>query len=136
MSIWSSWVRAGACAGVLLGFVFVATAGADEPCPVKLQQGVRQPVYSSPEMSAPVVGSSVPIWTTPTAPTTPSNLVLPSISGTPKVGSTLTAAPGTWAGASPFTFTWAWVRCLWECSPITGADSATYTVTRADAVTT
>lgn len=39
----------------------------------------------------------------------PQNTSAPSISGTPVVGGTLTASPGTWTGAPSFSFTW--LRC-------------------------
>lgn len=44
-----------------------------------------------------------PYMTTPTAPR---NLVVPTISGTPKVGQPLTVDPGDWAGATDITFQW------------------------------
>jgi hypothetical protein len=41
----------------------------------------------------------------------PKNEVRPTISGTRRVGETLTANPGTWSGTLPITFTYQWVRC-------------------------
>jgi large repetitive protein len=58
----------------------------------------------------------------------PTNTALPSISGTPTVGSTLTANTGTWTG-SP-TFTYQWKR---DGVPISGATGSTYVVSSADA---
>lgn len=44
----------------------------------------------------------------PPPPVGPSNTVLPSISGTPQQGDTLTASSGTWTGDSPIVFTYTW----------------------------
>ncbi|MEW1954929.1 carboxypeptidase regulatory-like domain-containing protein [Terrabacter sp. NPDC080008] len=56
----------------------------------------------------------------------------PTISGTAKVGSTLTAAPGTW-GPSPVTLAYQWRR---NGTAITGATAATYVLSAADKGTT
>ncbi len=49
----------------------------------------------------------------------PRNESPPTISGTRRVGSTLTAGPGRWGGSTPITFSYQWVRCnaqLANCS--------------------
>jgi hypothetical protein len=56
----------------------------------------------------------------------------PTISGTAKVGQTLTAVPGTW-GPAPVTLTYRWYR---GSTAITGATAATYPVQSADAGST
>ena len=66
----------------------------------------------------------------------PDNTARPMISGTPKVGSVLTATSGDWAN-SPTGYAYAWQRCttnnaLASCTPIAGADQATYTLSAAD----
>jgi hypothetical protein len=51
----------------------------------------------------------------------PRNEQPPTISGTRRVGSTLTINPGTWSGTQPITFSYAWVRCnsrLANCSGV------------------
>lgn len=53
---------------------------------------------------------------------------VPTISGTAKVGSVLTAVPGTW-GPAPVTLTYQWFR---SGVAVTGAASATYTLAAAD----
>jgi hypothetical protein len=68
----------------------------------------------------------------------PPNTALPTITGTPTVGSTLTAAPGTWTGTS-VTFAYQWRRCDAQganCASITGATQTTYTVASGDAGST
>ena len=49
----------------------------------------------------------------------PRNESPPTISGTRRVGSTLTANPGRWSGTAPITFSYQWARCnaqLANCS--------------------
>ena len=58
----------------------------------------------------------------------PGNTATPTISGALTVGSTLTAANGTWSN-SPLSYGYQWERCNSagaECSPITGATNASY----------
>jgi hypothetical protein len=66
----------------------------------------------------------------------PRNTALPTISGTLRVGRTLTASNGTWSGSQPMTFAYQWLRCtttsLSSCSTITGAIARTYVPTTAD----
>ena len=66
----------------------------------------------------------------------PANTVRPTISGTPRVGSVLTATTGDWDN-SPAGYAYAWQRCttnnsLASCTPIAGADQSTYTLGAAD----
>lgn len=57
----------------------------------------------------------------------PENADLPSISGTPTVGETLTADPGQWTGEPDFAFQW-----LRNGDPIEGAAGASYVLTEDD----
>jgi hypothetical protein len=41
----------------------------------------------------------------------PVNVTAPTLSGTPAEGQTLHAAPGTWNGRQPITFSFRWLRC-------------------------
>ncbi|HEX4323452.1 MAG TPA: hypothetical protein VHZ77_02360 [Gaiellaceae bacterium] len=82
---------------------------------------------SSAATSAPSAVVSSATAPTPTAP--------PTISGSPQVGSTLTAGQGTWNG-SPTAFRLVWLRCDADgdgCARIDGATSDAYTVAQADA---
>jgi hypothetical protein len=70
-----------------------------------------------------------------TGTTAPTPTTAPSISGTPQVGSTLTADQGTWSG-TPTSTRLAWMRCDANgdgCATIDGATGNTYTVVPADA---
>lgn len=75
-----------------------------------------------------------------TAPVTaaggPRPTAQPNVTGTLRVGQTLTAQTGTWSGSTPLAFTFAWQRCNAagaSCAPISGAVHQTYVVTAADA---
>ncbi len=47
----------------------------------------------------------------PPAGTPPVNTSAPSVSGTPRVGETLTASPGGWSGTAPISYAYSWQRC-------------------------
>jgi hypothetical protein len=72
----------------------------------------------------------------PAAPTVaPRNTSPPTISGTQRVGQTLTGNPGSWTGTPPITFSYQWIRCnsqLANCASISGATSRQYTLTPDD----
>jgi hypothetical protein len=64
----------------------------------------------------------------------PANTTPPSISGTPKAGSTLTASDGAWSN-SPTSYTYQWQRCASDgrsCGDITAGTSKTYVPTSGD----
>jgi hypothetical protein len=64
----------------------------------------------------------------------PANTALPTISGTPQEGQTLTASKGTWTD-NPTSYGYAWSRCDENgnsCSTIAGANAATHLLARAD----
>ena len=55
--------------------------------------------------------ASAPSPVVASAGTAPVNSSTPTISGTAQVGQILTAAPGTWTGTLPISFTYHWQRC-------------------------
>src|SRR5581483_11518224 len=64
----------------------------------------------------------------------PSNTSLPSISGSARDGSVLTASHGSWTG-NPTSYAYQWLRCDAQggnCASIAGATSQRYTVQTAD----
>jgi hypothetical protein len=72
--------------------------------------------------------------TAATSSAAPKNTAAPTISGTPKVGQTLTADPGSWSG-NPTSFTYQWQRCdadVAACSNVAGATGKTYGLSIAD----
>ena len=65
----------------------------------------------------------------------PTVRALPSIQGTLRQGSTLTAREGEWSGTQPITFTYQWRRCpraSGGCTDIAGATAKTYVLVAAD----
>ena len=65
----------------------------------------------------------------------PTNQTLPTIAGTPEVGSTLTASSGSWNGTTPITYSYQFRRCGQNggsCSGISGANKSTYNLKSAD----
>jgi hypothetical protein len=65
----------------------------------------------------------------------PVNTTEPSISGTARVGSTLQANRGQWAGDEPITYSYVWLRCNAQgdnCSEIQGANDTSYQVRDSD----
>ena len=70
--------------------------------------------------------------------TAPRNTTRPSISGTPQVGESLTADPGTWTGGVR-SFAYQWQRCAAagsNCVDVEGATGKTYGVRTIDAGST
>jgi hypothetical protein len=65
---------------------------------------------------------------------TPANSAPPTISGSALVGSTLTAATGTWVGDQPITYSYKWLRCDGDgnACKATGKTAKTYKVVQED----
>jgi hypothetical protein len=66
----------------------------------------------------------------------PVNTVAPTITGTERDGSTLTAKVGTWTGLTPITYAYQWLLCNSsgsECGNISSATSNTYKAIHEDA---
>ena len=84
-------------------------------------------------------GSATSVQTAKVGGNGPTNTVLPAITGTAKVGVTLTTTPGTWSSSTTPTFTYAWQRCSATgaaCVVISGATASTYVLQAADTGTT
>jgi len=75
------------------------------------------------------------VWAAVALAAPPANTTAPTITGTPKVGETLTAQNGTWSN-NPTAFQYQWQRCDANgagCANIGGATAKTYLLTAADA---
>jgi thermitase len=84
--------------------------------------------------AVPVTVLTQPVGGTATAPTAPSNLSPPAISGIAQEGQTLTVSTGAWSGA-PTNFAYQWSKCDTlgaSCSSISGASSSSYTAVSGD----
>ena len=89
-------------------------------------------------MSLAMTAGAVFVWAATAAAAPPTNTTLPSITGTPKVGETLTAQNGTWTN-SPTSFQYQWQRCDGagaSCGNIAGAVEKTYLLKTAEATHT
>jgi len=81
-----------------------------------------------------ILGGGGSVFAAGTGP--PSNASLPTISGTPEEGQTLTGNPGTWSGTDPISYAYQWRSCNssgGSCSNIKGAANQTYTLASSDA---
>src|SRR5436190_4667489 len=79
--------------------------------------------------------ASVSASTSACAGTPPHNSTAPSMSGTARVGQTLTASNGTWTGTAPISFTYQWQDCDSAgagCTAIGNGTDSTYTLASGD----
>jgi hypothetical protein len=84
--------------------------------------------------STAVASNPSDVVTQSTATGPPRNTVEPSISGTPQQGFSLFASVGTWAGLTPITYAYQWVRCGADggladgsnCTFVSGATTSSY----------
>jgi trimeric autotransporter adhesin len=60
----------------------------------------------------------------------PVSMSTPQVSGTPQAGQLLSCSQGTWSGSTPQSYAYQWLR---DGATITGATSASYALTAADA---
>jgi hypothetical protein len=83
---------------------------------------------------AAVVTAATGILAAAASAAAPANTAPPTISGTPKAGSTLTANEGAWSN-NPTSFTYQWQRCASDgraCGDITAGTSRTYVPSTGD----
>jgi hypothetical protein len=65
----------------------------------------------------------------------PSNTALPVVTGSARVGGTLSSSTGAWTGTQPMTYAYQWLRrdsAGNNCSAISGATTSRYTLKTAD----
>ena len=100
-------------------------ADADGGSTIRVVVGARNAFGTATAASTPT--AVVPVGT-------PTNTSLPTISGTPQVGQTLTAGTGSWTG-NPTSFSFQWQRCNasgTSCADISAATGGTYGLGSAD----
>jgi hypothetical protein len=73
---------------------------------------------------------SIPVAVAPEPVVTPPSATIPTVSGAPNVGQTLTCVPGGWSGSPTFAYQW-----LRNGAPIGAATASTYTVQPVDSGT-
>ena len=81
------------------------------------------------------IGGAFCVWAVPALAAPPANTAAPTITGTARVGETLTAQNGTWSN-SPTAFQYQWQRCNESgvsCTNVAGATAKTYLLTSTDA---
>ena len=74
-------------------------------------------------------GASFSVTSYPSATSSPVNVSLPAISGTPAPGDSLSCSSGSWTGNPTPTYSYQWLR---DATPISGANSSSYSVQTAD----
>ena len=115
---------------VSLGATFTTLAG-EQVTSVTLASAdaaILLPSSAPAPAPAPPPPSPPPPSPPPPPSTAPTNTSIPTISGTPKAGRTLTASTGSWTG-SPTSYAYTWLRCDSlgaSCSSVSGATFASY----------
>ena len=112
------WKRGGTAISGATASTYAVVAG-DQGTTLTCTVTATNATGSTPATSA---GTAIP------APPAPANTVLPAITGTAAVDSTLTCSQGTWSG-SPTSYAYQWKRDL---VVIAGATASTYLVVTAD----
>jgi hypothetical protein len=117
------------------GCLPISKATAQTYVPVEADVGqtleVQETAHNAGGWSSPATSSRTAVVS---APPRPSNLALPTITGTAQQGQVLTAHNGSWTN-EPTSFTYQWQRCETtgaSCAPISEATAQTYTLTALD----
>ena len=115
------WNRAGTAIGG-------ATASTYVPVAADIGNTLTVSVVATNSGGSSFAATSAATSAVAAAGSVPANTVLPTLSGTPQVGQTLTATNGTWTN-SPTSFTYQWNRAG---SAISGATASAYVPVSAD----
>lgn len=89
---------------------------------------VRVTASNADGASAPAESAATAAVAPATSTAAPKNTAVPTISGTARVGQTLTAAPGSWSG-NPTAYAYQWQHCqadVVSCADIAGATARSY----------
>jgi hypothetical protein len=105
-------------------------------CRIAYREGVNRPRRSQRTL---LVALLAAVCATPGAVAAggqaPSNTAVPTVSGPPAQGATLTATTGTWTGTATINYAYQWQRCnggVTSCSDIAGATAQSYIATASD----
>ncbi|WNG59921.1 hypothetical protein F0U59_38295 [Archangium gephyra] len=126
------WLRCSTAGGFVCSPILDATLPAYAPTVTDDGYQLMLRVTATNSLGAVQVTSNVSLVVRPPGPI---NTVAPVLSGTARVGGTLTVDTGTWSGAAGATYTTAWLRCeeaTLVCSPLPGETGSSYTLTSAD----
>ncbi len=126
---WEDCDGAGAHCTTITG----ASAATDKITSGEVGHRVRVVVTASNEAGATAASSQASALIAESPPPPPANTALPTIAGTPKQGSTLTASKGAWSGG-PTSYSYQWQDCGGaggNCSNV-GAASTTYKLGASD----
>ena len=117
----------GGCAdvpGAVGGSYLLAAADFDKT--IRVRETATNPAASVSATSA--ATARIAAAPEPPVPVTP-----PAVTGSPQLGQTLTAVPGTWSGTTPLALAFHWQRCSpTVCADVDGATGATYLLAAAD----
>ena len=139
------WVRCGADGGLPDGSNCPSIPGAAESSYTLVAADIGhrlrvQVTASNPAGTATAASNPSALVEQSTTTGPPRSVVEPSISGTLVLGRILFASIGTWAGETPISFAYQWMRCgadggvsdASNCAAISGADTSTYTLATDD----
>jgi hypothetical protein len=142
------WVRCGDDGGLPDGsnctFIEGATTSSYIAATADVGHPLRVRITATNSLGTDTVASNataaVQASSTTVGPSAPRNTFLPTIFGSPAVGTTLTATNGVWTGTAPLLYSYQWRRCDADggsstgsdCPEITGATGTQYVPTTAD----
>jgi len=139
------WVRCGADGGLPDGSNCPSIPGATESSYTLVAADIGhrlrvQVTASNPAGTATAASNPSALVEQSTTTGPPRSVVEPSISGTLVLGRILFASIGTWAGETPISFAYQWMRCgadggvsdASNCAAISGADTSSYTLATDD----
>jgi hypothetical protein len=142
------WVRCGDDGGLPDGsnctFIEGATTSSYIPATDDVGHPLRIRITATNSLGTDTVASNataaIQSSSTTVGPSAPRNTFLPTIFGSPAVGTTLTATNGVWTGTAPLLYSYQWRRCDagggsstgLDCPEITGATGTQYVPTTAD----
>ena len=127
------WQRCGAVGGC--GDILAATEGTYTPTSLDVGFALRVRVTATNVVGSAEASSAQTAVVVEAGGSAPANSSPPAIAGAAQAGQTLTADPGTWSGAAPLSYGYAWRRCDGDgesCTAIAGATARSYSLGSSD----